>query len=188
MTPFVGLVTEILSFLTVVGDITAGVMLLALLFRKSDWAKSILGCFFDWAWLLALLVSLGAVLGSLFYSEVAGFSPCVLCWWQRVLLYPQLVLFIFGLFKKDNKIWNYSLTLSILGFVIAVYNTYLQFGGLSLGPCAATGPSCSERYFLEFGYITLPTMSLTAFAFLIILALTFKLKSRDGNKILSRGN
>lgn len=179
MTPFVDLVTKVLAILTLVGDLAVLIVFFALLTKRSVWAKSVLACFKDRLFLFGFVVVLGAVFGSLFYSEVAGFTPCLLCWWQRVLLYPQLILFGFGLWRKDKHIWDYSLVLSVMGALIALYNTYLQFGGSSFLPCPATGPSCAARYFLEYGYITIPTMSLTTFLLLIVLALIYRSRKDD---------
>ena len=121
---------------------------------------------------LAFLLTLGATAMTLYYSEVLGFAPCGWCWVQRVFLWPQVVLFLLALWKNDRTIADYSIGLSILGALAALYQHYLQMGGQALVPCPASGAGdCAQRILFEFGYITLPLMSATLFAFLIVLML-----------------
>ncbi len=169
MTPLVSLISECLSACTVL----AGFLFLALIF-----IPAVRAWFGRRALLVSFLLALGGVAGSLFYSEIAGFAPCLLCWWQRIFLYPQAVIFLIGFLKKDSRALLYGVWLSVLALPFALYSAYLQFGGLPLGNCSAAGVSCSIRYFLEFGYVTIPTMSLTLFALLI--ALFFAGRRLDG--------
>lgn len=119
--------------------------------------------------LLGFLISLAAILGSLFYSEVVGYPPCVLCWWQRVFLYPQVVLFGIALWKKDLGVFKYSAALSGIAGLIALYHSYVYWGGESLLPCTALGGACSKIYVMAFGYITIPSMSLTVALYFLLL-------------------
>lgn len=167
MDPFVALITKLLSIFTVAG----GVIALYLVFALATKNKRVTDFFGKQAVFFSLLIALGGVIGSLFYSEFAGFAPCILCWWQRAFLYPQALLFGWMFWKRSARLMKYTLWLSTIGGLVALYNTYLQFGGGPLGDCSANGVSCSVRYFLEFGYVTIPTMSLTAFALLIALYL-----------------
>lgn len=121
--------------------------------------------------IIGLIVSLTIVLGSLFYSEVLLYEPCVLCWWQRVFLYPSLFIFALALWKKDRSIFPYVLTLASISAVIALYQVYANFGGFSLFECTATGGACDKVFVKEFGYITIPMMSLTASIYLIFISL-----------------
>lgn len=128
--------------------------------------------------LLSFLVALSGLILSLFYSEFAGYTPCVLCWYQRIALYPQVLILGLALWRKETAVRIYSISLSVLGAIVALYNTYLQFGGNPLIPCDAAA-SCSQRFVFEFGYITIPTMSLTAFLFIaVILWMGKKIDSR----------
>ena len=123
----------------------------------------------DNALLLGFIISLGATLGSLFYSDFLGFEPCKLCWFQRILMYPQVVLFAMALWNRrsgdDRSVLPYSFVLSILGAGTALYHYLLQFGAVSGSNCAVygQGAACSGMWVLEFGYITIPMMALTAF-------------------------
>lgn len=119
--------------------------------------------------LLSFIVSLAGLVGSFIYSEVIGYAPCVLCWVQRVFLYPQVVLFAIAQYKKDFKVFMYTLPLSLLGGIVALYHAFTQLGGFSITPCTAAGGACSKVFVSEFGYITIPMMAFTAFLVLIVL-------------------
>jgi disulfide bond formation protein DsbB len=118
----------------------------------------------------------------LFYSEFAHFAPCELCWIQRIFLYTQaIILFVAIIARKKERVRRYGeivrracLVLSGIGFPVSAYHTYLQLGGGSIIPCSATGPSCQYVYFIEYGYVTIPSMALTAFALILIFMLLKK--------------
>ena len=116
----------------------------------------------------AFVVALIATLGSLFYSNYAGFVPCVLCWFQRIFMYPEAIILGLSLLKKDRKIVSYALLLSLVGLVISIYHNYIYFNGLHTTVCT-TAESCITPYVTEFGYITIPMMALTAFALISLL-------------------
>ena len=144
-------------------------LLLALIFRKS-WGRSVVRRVGQHAVKLGFLVSSASILGSLFYSEIVGFPPCVLCWWQRVLIYPQVILFVTALLKRKSDVFIYAVPLSILSALVSFYHQYVYMGGKSLLPCTALGGACSKIYVMAFGYITIPMMSLTAALSILILA------------------
>jgi disulfide bond formation protein DsbB len=156
-------------YLVVASHVILAFLILALVFRKS-WGHSIVAFVSRHALWLGFLVALVAVLGSLFYSNVVGFAPCVLCWWQRVFIYPQLVLFLVALSKKDRGVFAYSVALSMLAGIVALYHSYVYWGGESLLPCTALGGACSKIYVYAFGYVTIPAMSLTIALFFLLLA------------------
>ena len=158
-----------LPYLALASHVLFAFLLLAVIFRKS-WGKKAVAFLNSYALTLGLLVSLGAVLGSLFYSEVVGYEACVLCWWQRVFLYPQLVLFAIALWRKDRSVFLYSSVLSALAGIIALYQAYVYMGGASLLPCTSAEGACSKIYVMEFGYITIPVMSLTTVLYYLFLA------------------
>lgn len=157
------LVNKILAFATLfahIGLMAGGVYFF--LARKSK--ENIFVKFFARNGILfAFLTALFATALSLYYSEIVGFLPCVLCWYQRIFLYPQVILLGLALHKKENHILDYALALAIAGGIIALYHTYISYGGLSLFPCSATGVSCVRQYVFELGYISIPVMSLTSF-------------------------
>ncbi len=153
----------LLPFGTVVLNIASVALLVSLIWRLplAKWVGR-------YALMLGFLLSLSAVLGSLYYSEIIGFEPCVLCWWQRIAIYPLLVLFTVALISKDRGVFRYVLPFSVITAILAVYQSYIQWGGNPLIPCG-TAVSCTKLYVYEFGYITIPTMSLSiAFAMILL--------------------
>ncbi len=126
--------------------------------------------------LLAFMVALLSTFASLFYSQIAGFDPCQLCWYQRIFMYPLVIILFVALIKKDYHITDYALSLAFVGSTISLYHNYVYFGGKSLS-CSvfARGVSCLQRYVFEFGYVTIPIMALTAFVLIIIFLVLAKL-------------
>ncbi len=119
----------------------------------------------------AFVVTLVASGLTLYYSEILGFEPCPLCWWQRVFLYPQVILLALALFGRKAGVAAMSIALSVIGLAFAVYHHALQMLPSGTLPCPAAGPSCAQITLLEFGYITYPLMAATIFAFVIVLVL-----------------
>jgi disulfide bond formation protein DsbB len=119
----------------------------------------------DWlllfaAWMVALL----ATAGSLFFSYVMEFAPCVLCWYQRIFLFPLVVLLGRGLLPYDRRAVKFGLPLAVLGWLVAAYHNLVYAGVVpeSLQPCAK-GVSCTEEYISLFGIFSIPALSLLAF-------------------------
>jgi|SRR3989344_1039030 len=133
------------------------------------------------ALILGLLISLAALVGSLFYSEIAGFPPCVLCWWQRVGLYPLLILFAVAALKRDRGVFSYAVPLAAVAGLIALYHSYVYMGGTSILPCTALGGACSKVYVFAFGYITIPLMSLTIALYILLLAWSNKIYANSNS-------
>lgn len=121
---------------------------------------------------LILLISLTATLGSLFYSEVALFTPCKLCWFQRIFMYSQPVINIISRLINDKKVYYYHLVLSFLGLLIAVFHYFVQWGIIDFQECATVGysVSCTEKFTGEYSFITIPLMSATAFLAIVVVA------------------
>jgi len=122
---------------------------------------------------LGFLISLTASLFSLVYSEIVGFVPCYLCWYQRIFMFPLAFIFGSAIWHKDRKIVKYTLPLLSVGFVFAVYqNFYYYFGESSTLPCDASGISCYQALISTFGgYISFPMLSLSGFLALISIVL-----------------
>jgi len=164
----ISLISSSIPVLVVISNILGGVLLVALMVKNS-WGDKVVRWVGQNVLALGLLLSLATVSGSLFYSEVVGFEPCVLCWWQRVTLFPLLVLFAVAMYKKDRGVFKYAIPLSVVTGVVAIYNAYIQWGGSPLIPCDVSG-SCAKLYVYAYGYITLPTMSLSVVALVLLLA------------------
>ena len=122
-----------------------------------------------------LLVSVSATV-SLFFSSVLNYQPCVLCWYQRICLFPLILIFAAGLFPAfDKSVIRYALPLTIAGGLTALYHTLLYAGIIpeNIQPCSQ-GVSCTERYIELFGFISIPMMSFFAFTTLAILLTILK--------------
>ena len=121
---------------------------------------------------LILILSLGSVAGSLFMQYGLNLVPCLFCWWQRVFMYPIVLLAGVAAVRRASlsELADYVLVLAVPGFVIALYQHLLQMlPSGALIPCDAAA-ECSVRSVFEFGYITLPWMAVSAFALLILVA------------------
>lgn len=129
---------------------------------------------------LGFILSFPAILASLFYSNVIGFVPCYLCWWQRIFMYPLIFIFGIAWWKKDKSITTYAFSLAIIGALISLYHNYYYYFTEGAGPCDASGVSCVQVLVNEFGgYISIPSLSLTSFAALIIILLVAKFYKKE---------
>lgn len=122
------------------------------------------------AWIVALI----ATLGSIYMSQVLRFTPCTLCWYQRIFMFPLLFILTVGILTKDKKMYLYVLPLSITGLIISIYHNLIYYGFISesLSPCYQ-GVACNTKQLELFGFITIPLLSLISFsaitAFMLIL-------------------
>jgi disulfide bond formation protein DsbB len=122
-----------------------------------------------------LLVSVSATI-SIFFSSVLEYQPCVLCWYQRICLFPLILILAAGLFPSlDKSVIKYALPLSIAGGLTAFYHSLLYAGIIpeSIQPCSK-GVSCTEKYFELFGFLSIPMLSFLAFSILVILLIILK--------------
>lgn len=146
--------------------------LLLLFFRSKEKRTNFYLDFIDKHFLiLTFLISLVASVFPLVYSEIIHFLPCVLCWWQRVFMFPLVFMFGIALWDKDRRVIRYALPLLCAGFLVSVYqNFFYYFGENSNLPCDASGVSCYQHVVSEFGgYISIPMLALTAFFALLTL-------------------
>lgn len=129
------------------------------------------------AWVIALL----ATLGSLYFQYILDFQPCVLCWYQRIAMYPLVIILGVGILRKDNSFLWSALPLSIVGLLIGIYQNLLYYGILpeSAAPCTL-GVSCTTRYINLFGFLDVPQLSLISF--IVIVSCIFYYKNQT-NKI-----
>ncbi|WP_256438760.1 disulfide oxidoreductase [Sporosarcina sp. Te-1] len=122
--------------------------------------------------LLSWVTAIIAMAGSLFFSERMGFIPCTLCWYQRILMYPLVVLLGIAFYRNDQGIYKYVLPLSIIGMVISSYHYALQkIPSLQEFSACTSGVPCSGQYVNYFGFVTIPFMALIAFSMITILML-----------------
>jgi disulfide bond formation protein DsbB len=128
------------------------------LLKNNPIVKKALGALSQAGLELAFLVALTAMCGSLFYSEVMGYVPCELCWFQRIFMYPLSFLLAVALWKKRDDALQYVLPLTVIGSIFSIYQYQEQFLGF-FASCAST---CGEKTAAAFGYLTIPLMALTA--------------------------
>jgi disulfide bond formation protein DsbB len=129
-----------------------------------------------WAWGVSLI----AMSGSLYLSEIAHLLPCSLCWYQRIAMYPLVFVLGAGLLRDDPSVWRFAIPLPVLGFLIAVYHVTIQWRpNLDVGTCA-TGAPCTGRYLSVFGFISIPTMAAAAFLLITVLLLVVRTLEREG--------
>lgn len=124
---------------------------------------------------IAWVITIFATAGSLFFSQVMGFPPCILCWYQRIAMYPLVILLVVGILRRDKGIYLYVLPLSIAGGFIAAYHNLLYYKILpeSMQPCML-GVSCTTKQIEWFGFITIPFMSLVAFIIITACMLIYR--------------
>jgi len=174
----------LLSLLTLLSNLALLFLVLLFVYSKTTGEKlwnQIEKKLLKYSILFSFIVTLTATLGSLYLSEVRGFAPCVLCWYQRVFMYPLPFILGTSLVKKTKEVFYYVLPLSTIGSLISSYHYYMQLSPDALVPCSTVGfsVSCSERFFTYFNYITIPWMALSAFVITILLMLIVKLNLKD---------
>lgn len=127
------------------------------------------------AWIIALL----ATGTSITLSEVFHLVPCTLCWYQRIVMFPLVIILAVGVLKRDQGAADYALPLAGLGALIAGYHSLLQWGLVheTLSPCVATVP-CSVAQIHWLGFITIPFMSFLAFGAITISLMAYRRTSR----------
>ncbi len=135
-----------------------------------------------WALLfVAWIIATASTLTSLFFSEVIGVPVCVLCWYQRIAMYPLVIILALGLFPYDSKVIRYSAALTIIGWFIALFHVLLVAGIIpeSAQPCVQ-GVPCTETHIAIMGFINIPIMSLLTFTIIAAL-LFFAQRQNTGN-------
>ncbi len=126
---------------------------------------------------LTAAVSMG---GSLYFSEVVGFTPCVLCWYQRIAMYPLVLVLGIAAWRRDAGIWRYVLPIAGVGLIISIYHNLIQFRpALDIGTCTPDA-SCTARHVAAFGFVSIPFMAGAGFLLIGALMLTLRETERAG--------
>src|SRR5215475_15673166 len=163
----------VLSVLGVVGQVLVvlalviGVLALAGVRGPLDAVRNLLWGYELWG---AFVVAAIATGGSLFYSQIAGFTPCEFCWLQRILMYPLSILTLLIAARGDNRAARYLLPLPIVGAGTSIYHILIERGVVEEPKaCTINGPGCAANWITResFGYLTIPTLALTGFLLLI---------------------
>jgi disulfide bond formation protein DsbB len=123
------------------------------------------------------LIATSSTLGALFMGEIMGLTPCVLCWYQRIFMFPLVLVLAAGLFPFDPKIVRYALPLAVAGWLVAVFHLLLIAGIIpeNITPCTQ-GVPCSQVQIEWFGFVTIPLLSVIAFSIInaLLIATYFK--------------
>lgn len=127
---------------------------------------------------LSFLIASVATLGSLFFSEVMDFVPCNMCWYQRIFMYPLVLIFLMGILYPDDKVFKYAMPIVMVGLIFSIYHNLLMFGIIpeAAVPCT-NGIPCSTKYISWFGFITIPFLSFIAYISIFILMILGRKKN-----------
>lgn len=184
-------VTVALAALGIVGQIVAAILVVAALLaafgvrRPLRFARELMWGNELW---LAFVVAAVATLGSLFFSDISDFTPCKLCWFQRIFMYPLAIVLPLMALARDRRAARYVLPLPIIGIPIAIYHILIERGVVEqVHTCLISAPGgCATKWIEEFGYVTIPTLALTAFV-LCTLLLIFAIFSGREDESKSSG-
>jgi disulfide bond formation protein DsbB len=160
----------VLAILGVVGQVLAGLLLLVALAAavgRQGPLRAVRSALWGYELWAAFFVAAIATGGSLFLSEIAGFVPCELCWYQRICMYPLSIVTLLAAVAGDHRVAKYLLPLPLVGAGVSVYHILIENNVISSPPGCQIGIGCSVKWINEFGYMTIPTLALTAFVLLI---------------------
>ncbi len=118
---------------------------------------------------LAWFTAAVATGGSLFFSQVAHFTPCQLCWYQRIAMYPLAMILLVGALLRDRRVPLYAAVFPLVGAAISAYHIYIEVNPEKESASCRAGVPCSTRWIDDFGYVTIPVMALSAFALIAVL-------------------
>lgn len=124
---------------------------------------------------IAWFIAFASMVGSLFFSEVMQLPPCVLCWYQRIAMYPLVLIIGMGIVLRDARMKIYALPICLIGLAISIYHNLLYYGVIpeTIAPCTE-GVPCNAAQIELLGFITIPLMGLAAFAALAICLLAYR--------------
>lgn len=157
-------VVSILAGLGVAGQALV-VLLVLLLLAARERIRALLWGYELWA---AFVVAAIATGGSLFLSDVAGFVPCEMCWYQRICMYPLSLLTLFLAYHGDHRAARYLLPFPVIGAGVSVYHLLIENHVVATPAQCQVGAGCTVKWIDYFGYMTIPTLALTAFALLTV--------------------
>ncbi len=157
----VDFVSNIFSFLTVLALVFVLFLILVLVFYRERENK-VLFFIKKYSLWLAFFIALFATSSSLYYSEIVGFSPCELCWYQRIFMYPLVFVLGVSLIKKSRDVFSFAIPLVVVGTLIAIYHNFIYYSTKESIFCTAASP-CAQKYIISFFNISIPFMSFTSF-------------------------
>jgi disulfide bond formation protein DsbB len=166
----VSLFLALLAVLAEIGSLVIVVTLIAHAARPAAaWPRDVLSWVSPLALVLAAVVAAVAMLGSLYFSEVAHFPPCRLCWYQRICMYPLVPILAIAAARRDRGVRWYALPLAVIGAAISTWHILVErFPSLESGACDPANP-CTIIWVEKLGYLTIPTMALSGFVVIGLL-------------------
>ena len=120
---------------------------------------------------IGFVIALAATLGSLFFSEYSDFIPCRLCWFQRIAMYPLVIILLVGAIRRDRAAVYYALPFPIIGIIVGTYHKYIEINPDAESAGCKIGAPCATKWIEEFGYVTIPVLALSTFAAILVLLL-----------------
>jgi len=166
----VSLFLALLAVLAEIGSLVLVVTLIAHAARPAAaWPRDVLSWVSPLALVLAAVVAAVAMLGSLYFSEVAHFPPCRLCWYQRICMYPLVPILAIAAARRDRAVRWYALPLAVIGAAISTWHILVErFPSLESAACDPANP-CTIIWVEKLGYLTIPTMALSGFVVIGLL-------------------
>lgn len=139
-------------------------------FKKTLFYKKIINTLSSESVFIGMIIGVASMLGSLYYSDIANFEACKLCWYQRIAIYPAAIFFTYGYIKKEETFKKFSKILLYPALLISLLHNYLYFFDNSNSTFCDINVSCTTKYFEVFGFSTIPLMSLFVIITLIVLS------------------
>lgn len=164
--------TAVLSLATM---IAALVSLAALITDgRAAWSRAVIATVADLGSWSVFAVTFGSMVGSLYFSEVANFAPCKLCWYQRIAMYSLAIVSLVAALRRDKGVTPYLATLASVGLVVSVYHYLVEwFPNLEADVCSVDVP-CTSVWFREFGFVSLSFMAGSAFLATVVWVLVLR--------------
>lgn len=163
-------VTDIVETLSATLAIIVAVVAVVIAVSWATGQEKVLDAVREFRATITMCIAGGAMLGSLYFSEIANYIPCRFCWFQRIAMYPIALIGLVSFIRRDAGARMYVLPLAAIGACISAWHYLIEWRpALDTGSCAATGPSCTDIWFRSFGFLTLAGMALIGFIALIIV-------------------
>ena len=150
--------------------------------RRFVWARQVSEGLHDVSTWLAWLVAAVSTAGSLHFSEIADYVPCRLCWFQRICMYPLAGILLVAALRRDRGVRWYALPLALAGLGVSSYHYLIEWKPALGESACSVGPSCTDVWFREFGFVTLAFMAWVGFAVIIALLFVTPPSERDDSR------
>ena len=165
-------ITDAMETFTATLAIVVAIATVAVLVMWATGRREVLARVAQYRSAVTLVLAGGAMAGSLYFSEVANYIPCRLCWFQRIAMYPLAVIGFIGLIRRDPGARWYALPIAAVGACVSAWHYLIEWRpGLDSGACSASGPACSDIWFRSYGFVTLAFMALVGFVAVVVVSL-----------------